>query len=255
VRDRCAAFGLPGAVAEYGAVVYDHASHQAVELLREDEREALGRLRRALRRTRGVHVHNGYQRAVRASIVHSSGRQEPLPPHLASALLAHLQLDTSIEIYPGFAQTDFMVSRVDKALGFAALVEQLPGRADPLAKKPLAFAIGDSRSDLPLLMLAGRAFAPRNADSELGDAGVDVMPGECQLGLAQAVASLLGHPPGDCPRCAGPQLGGDAELLLGVLSAQNAIRWAKLPRAAGLARRLLRSERTGSGLLDSRPES
>jgi hydroxymethylpyrimidine pyrophosphatase-like HAD family hydrolase len=255
VRDRCAAFGLPGGVAEYGAVVYNHARQQAVELLREDEREALGRLRQALERTPGVHVHSGYQRAVRASIVHSSGRQEPLPRHLASALLAHLQLDTSLETYPGFAQTDFMVSRIDKALGLAALVEQLPGTADPLAKKPLAFAIGDSRSDMPLLMLAGRAFAPRNADSELRDAGVEVMPGECQVGLAQAVANLLGHQPGGCPRCAGPQLGGDAELLLGVLSAQNAIRWAKLPRAAGLARRLLRTERAGAWLVDSHPES
>ncbi len=240
VKDRCTEFRLAGAVAEYGAVIYDHARGQTEELLASEEREGLEGLRRSLMKTLGVHVNTGYRRAVRASIVDSSGRRQPLPGELVTTLLAHHGLAASVQAYPGYAQTDFMIRRTDKALGVAALAERLPNAEGRAGKQLLAFAIGDTLSDLPLLMLASQAFAPKNAESELQEAGVHVMPGQCQAGLAQAVDKLLGHRPGGCPRCAAPPLRHDSELLLGVLSAQSLGRRAKLAKAAELAQRVLR---------------
>lgn len=241
VRDRCLAFRMPGAVAEYGAMVYDHEHRAVIELLTADEREALDRLRQALSRTLGVHVDAGYERVVRASIVRSGGRRKPLPMHLATTLLKHLGLDDAINVYPGYAQTDFMVRRVDKVLGLHTLAERLSGASESRTAQPLVFAIGDSQSDLPLLTVARQAFVPRNADRELREAGIEVMTGDCQVGLAQAVGRLLGHPPGGCPRCRMPRLENDARLLLDILSAQNVGRWAKPAHAAKLAIRLLNS--------------
>ena len=101
-------------------------------------------------------------------------------------------------------------------------------------------AVGDTELDLPMLGLARMAFAPANADKKVREAGVEVTSGDCQQGLARAVARLVGHYPGTCPICAAPAQNPDSELLLAVLSAQSAARWAKLLPAARLARLLRR---------------
>src|SRR5205807_3394499 len=106
------------------------------ELVSEQEREGLEELRRSLTRTLGVHVDAGYQRAVRASVVDSSGRRQPLPDDLVTTLLAHHRLEASVQAYPGYAQTDFMVRRVDKALGVAALGARLPGTGEGRGNQP-----------------------------------------------------------------------------------------------------------------------
>jgi hypothetical protein len=84
------------------------------------------------------------------------------------------------------------------------------------------------------------AFAPANADRGVREAGVEIVRGACQQGLAQAVGKLLGHRPGGCRDCSVPPLDRESELVFAVLSAQAAGRWGKLLHAGKLATLLVR---------------
>jgi hypothetical protein len=66
-------------------------------------------------------------------------------------------------------------------------------------------------------------------------AGVPVLSGAYQRGLAQAVGRLLGHAPGGCAVCRVPQVSAEARQLLRLLSVQEAGRWGLVQRAAVLA--------------------
>jgi hydroxymethylpyrimidine pyrophosphatase-like HAD family hydrolase len=240
VRDRCFAYGLRGGVAEYGAVVYDTVHDRAIELLTEEQRGKLDRLRSALGQIRGVHVDAAHQRSVRASLGDAAGVRRPLPMGLATDVLAAQGLVDQFRLVHGDAQTDFVLNGVDKGRGLQALLQACTGGRPADDRKPLALAVGDTELDLPMLGLARMAFAPANADKKVREAGVEVTSGDCQQGLARAVARLVGHYPGTCPICAAPAQNPDSELLLAVLSAQSAARWAKLLPAARLARLLRR---------------
>jgi hypothetical protein len=163
---------------------------------------------------------------------------------LAKDVLAAQGLVDQFRLLHGDAQTDFVLNAVDKASGLRALL-QARGRGGVADhRKPLALAVGDTELDLPMLGLARMAFAPANADEKVRQAGVEVTRGDCQEGLARAITRLVGHYPGTCPMCRAPARNPDSELLLTVLSAQSAARWAKLLPAARLAR-LLRATEEG----------
>jgi hydroxymethylpyrimidine pyrophosphatase-like HAD family hydrolase len=234
VRDRCVAFGLRGGVAEYGAVVYDAVHDRATDLLTEEQRGALDRLRSRLSEIRGIHVGAAHQRSVRASGGAAAGVRTPLPQGLTREVLGALGLAGQVRVVHGDAQTDFVLHGVNKGRGIQALLQAWARGPAADDRKPLALAVGDTELDLPMLGLARMAFAPANADQKVRDAGVEVTSGDCQQGLARAVARLVGHYPGTCPVCAAPAQGRDSELLLSVLSAQSATRWGKLLPAARL---------------------
>ena len=104
--------------------------------------------------------------------------------------------------------------------------------------KPLALAVGDTVSDLPMFALAARAFAPAHAGSDVRSAGVTVLRRPYQSGLALAAAHLLGHLPGGCPTCRAPHLSPEAHLLLTVLAAQETGTWGMVRQALLLAARV-----------------
>jgi hypothetical protein len=128
----------------------------------------------------------------------------------------------------GEGQTDFTISRVDKASGLGTLSRRL--EADGGA---VALAVGDSVSDLPMLAVAERALAPANADAAVRGAGVEVLSKPYQAGLAQGVARLIGHPPGGCALCRAPALAPRTKFVLDVLSAREE---GSMSMAATLAR-------------------
>jgi len=240
VRDRCFAYGLEGGVAEYGAVAYDHRRDRVIELLTEEQRRKLDRLRAALRRIENVQIDDGHQRAVRASTGDPGGRRRHLPARLADEVVAAQDLTGEVRVVHGDAQTDFAVKGVDKGRGLRVLLDALGGTAGGGEAKPLALAVGDTESDLPMLALARMTAAPANADQRLRDAGVPIMAGDCQQGLARAVGKLVGHAPGGCSLCAAGHLDRESKLLLAVLSAQSEVRWGKLRPAVRLVTLLVR---------------
>jgi hypothetical protein len=163
---------------------------------------------------------------VRAYRFDAGAQRRGLPPDLVASLLRE---HPGVCAVPGWAQTDFVAVSVNKAGGFRALADLLgEARMEP------GFAIGDTEADLPLLRVSRHAFAPANADAAVQAAGVRVMRGRFQAGLAQAVAIEIGHRPGGCQVCAPPRLGPRPSLLLLALSAQDQRRWGRLTTAARL---------------------
>jgi hydroxymethylpyrimidine pyrophosphatase-like HAD family hydrolase len=234
VRDRCLAYGLRGGVAEYGAVLYDAIQDRVIELLSEEQRRTLDLLRSELDEIPGVHVDAAHKRSVRASGGNAAGRRRPLAQSTVMDVLGRLGLVDEVWVVHGDAQTDLLLKGVDKGRGVQALLRSPADGRAAAESRPLALAVGDTELDLPVLRLARMALAPANADRKVREAGVEVTSGECQQGLARAVARLLGHYPGTCPVCRARAPSRDAKLLLAVLSAQSAARWGKLLAAARL---------------------
>ncbi len=241
VVERCAAFHLAGGVAEYGAVAYDHVTGRTSVLLSENEQATLAAVRHALRQLPGVWLDESYRHAVRAFRLTQDGRRG-LTSEMIETVVRSIAVEGQVRPIPGAYQTDFMVVGIDKATGLRALVDLLQAPVPAVAPAALlAFAVGDSVSDAPMLRLAAHPFAPANADAGLqalarsGECHVDIMTRPYQAGLLQAVSRFLDHSPAACVTCRVPHHSGDARLVLTALAAQDTGKWGKLIQAVLLA--------------------
>jgi hydroxymethylpyrimidine pyrophosphatase-like HAD family hydrolase len=201
VRDRCLAFGLVGGVAEYGAAIYHDGD--SVDLRPLESGALLDRIRKELSGIPGIRVDPHYRHAVRAR-----SESGPLPSRLIEEIPA--LSDPEVRIIHGDGQTDITVAGIDKATGLTALAALL---SDP----GCAFAIGDTRPDIPLLACADLARAPRNARFGSSGARIQRTRRAYQAGLAEACADLLGHRPGRCPACRPPAFAPRTKTLLAIL--------------------------------------
>ena len=222
---RCRELRLAGAVAEYGAVACRARDGTRSELLEARQRQALERLRRDLQRRPGVFLDPRWERTVRAYRLDAGGNRRGLQRDEVEAVLADAGAELRAE--PGWAQTDFVATGIDKADGVAALLELVAPEVAGM-DHPLALAVGDTEPDLPVMRLAERRWAPANVNPALRAAGVRVARSRFQAGLAEAVADLIGHRPGGCSECRLPELPHDDRLLLQALAAQDAGPWARL---------------------------
>jgi hydroxymethylpyrimidine pyrophosphatase-like HAD family hydrolase len=239
VRERCRSYRLVGGVAEYGAAVYDARTERVRDLLSPEDRERLDSVRRTLSETEGLVVDGDYTSAVRAYRFDDVGRRRGLRLETIKSVLDATALQDRVRSIRGWYQTDFMVNTVDKAFGMRALAGDLGVETDRGAL--LALAVGDSAEDLPLMKLARQAMAPANADSTVQAAGIRILSKPHQLGVAQAVAELIGHAPGACSRCELTQLSARSRLLVTALAAQDARRLGKVLHLFRLAGSLART--------------
>lgn len=205
--DRCTAFGLAGAVAEYGSVVYDNGRRTTTDLRTPAERHLIEQTRCLLTR-RGLDVSPTHRYTVRVRV-----EGGPLPAEVVDAL--PLLQDPRLRIVHGEGQSDVTVRRLDKAVGLQTLAGLLGGA-------PCALAVGDSTADLSMLLSAEVARSPRNAEPRLRQLGVPMTRGAYQAGLVDACADLLGHRPGRCRVCEAPRLTRRAREVLTVLSLPEA---------------------------------
>ena len=201
VRERCAVFGLPGGVAEYGSALV--CDGEAVDLLPPDGRALVEAIREELSGRPGVELDPRYRYTVRATAAGGG----PLPAELIASLAA---AQPGVRVVRGQGQTDFVWAGVDKGSGLRALAARLsaPG---------CALAVGDSASDLPLFECAGLARAPRNARLGAGATGVRLTRHAYQAGLVDACSALLGHRPGECPACHPPAFAPRTKAMLALL--------------------------------------
>jgi len=224
-RQRCHAYRLAGAVAEYGAVAYDPRSGQQLCLLSEAERRAMDEVRVLLAAHGGVEVSPHHRFCVRAS-----ERRRGLDPSVAEQVV--WAMGGSVEAVAAQTQCDFVPARLGKERGLAGLAEMLGAGG-----QGLELAVGDTASDLGMLAMARVARAPAGAEAEvLARARPTRRP--AQAGLLEAVAELVGHPGADCPRCRPPARAPQRALLEAFLGALGGDRRQKLEQAA-LAARLL----------------
>jgi hydroxymethylpyrimidine pyrophosphatase-like HAD family hydrolase len=243
IRERCAAYRLAGGVAEYGSVVYNYGRDEVRELLSDRDRRDLDRLRATLTEISGVSLDRDYCRAVRAYRLDSTGKRRGLSPELVAEVLKTAEVSHRVRQIAGQAQTDFMVTTIDKSTGLRALAADLDAGGRGSSDKPLALAVGDTVSDLPMFDLAAMAFAPANADALVRGSDVMVLRRPYQSGLAMAAGRFLGHSPGGCPVCHDSPLPRDTRLLLAILAAQEAGTWGIARRALVLVARIWGIER------------
>lgn len=207
LKERCAAYKLNGGIAEYGAVLFDQASLQIKVLLTEEEQAILYKIRSRIANKPGIYLDNDYRFAVRAYCLDENRKQTHVDNESVEEIL--LETDTVDQVYAiqGLAQTDFMVKRIDKSYGLREWLVNYDRSSQYQSGahregKPLALAVGDSATDLPMLNLADYANAPANASWEVKQSEIPITSGPYQRGLEQAVTKYLGHRPGSCSSCA-----------------------------------------------------
>ena len=212
--ERCQNYGLAGGVAEYGCVTFNARDALVEVIATPEEQRVVDRLRAELGACDGVTLDEDYTHAIRAFVRDARGARGPVPADLlAEARRAADAQDVSLIV--GDEQTDVVHGSIDKGRGTLAIAASLVGdRLD--AATPLAFAMGDTTTDLPLLRLARAPFAPAHAKAALGAVATVTRSGY-QLGFAEAVEDLVGHAPGGCAQCALRPPTRERRLLLGLL--------------------------------------
>ena len=240
VRERCQAYRLIGGVAEYGAVFYNRLTGKVTSLLGETEVADLERLQSALRADSAIHIDPDYRYSVRAYRIDRTGRRRGLADEAIASVIERAEMRGHIRPIRGQAQTDFVNVGIDKGTGLRAFMAQSEFQGMPRQEKPLAFAVGDTVSDLPMFELAAHAFAPAHADTSVkaaaaNSSNIRIVKLPYQRGLAEAVAITLGHPLSGCPVCKSPVHSADTRELLTLLGVQEFGRWGFVMQALALS--------------------
>jgi phosphoserine phosphatase len=216
------AFGLAGGAAEYGSVLHLHRTASTTALAGEEDLAALQTLRERLDGAPSVRIDPRHRFSVRASTVDRRGRLGTFVPS------GDVVPDRLRAVY-GQAQTDFVGAGLDKADGARVLVREL-------GEQTVALAVGDTAADVGLLRWAPLSVVPRHADAPARAAASRVARHPYQGGLADAVAGLIGHRPGQCPRCAEPDVTAETRTMLRLLRVQESTRLQALIRSLPLLR-------------------
>src|SRR5262249_39877501 len=156
-----------------------------------------------------LRVDEGYQRVARLYRLDPNGRRSGFGRELADELFEEASLSGQFRPIHGEEQCDFVSSDIDKGIAVRRWLSEFGGSMGEIGTpdgKPLVAAIGDSISDIPLLGLARQALAPSNADGALRRTRPWIARRGYQAGTWQAVAQVIGHPPGDCAICRLPAM-------------------------------------------------
>ncbi len=226
VKNRCIAYHLAGGVAEYGAVLYDHASGKTMPLLTEAEQAALTQLRDILSKVPGVQVDPDYQFSVRAYTIDASGKRSGLSDETIARAQADPGSRNQVYAIKGIEQTDFTAIRINKGFGLEQWVAYFdPGsgyeKENAVKEKPIALSVGDGHPDITMFGMSAHAFAPAHARLEENCIMFQVTSKPYQRGFEQAVTKFIGHKPGTCPVCQDPVIQPQTEFMLGLLSVQE----------------------------------
>jgi hydroxymethylpyrimidine pyrophosphatase-like HAD family hydrolase len=233
IRDRCRAYSLDGGVAEYGAALYVTEGDRTIPLVERRQATALDRLRAVLTDESDIRLDPVYRHSLRAYRIGREGRRRPLSQDATASALTRASAVGMVRAIQGVSQTDFIPSAANKGSGIEALSTELGGQ-----RCGIALAVGDSLPDGPFLRLARTAFVPAHAPAGIGNAAVKRAARPYQAGLALAVADLLGHAPGECPRCRPLERGPEQSTVVGLLSIGEGGRRSIPRQTAGLLAQL-----------------
>jgi hydroxymethylpyrimidine pyrophosphatase-like HAD family hydrolase len=232
VRERCAAYSLPGGVAEYGGWAYDVSAGTAVRLVNDEQMADLARLA-AVAQAMGATLDPSYSTVVRVFVHSPDGRRRHPSADFVESALRDAGVVGRVSAVTGYGQTDFLPNGVDKGNGLRVLASYLGAEAN--AQPLVALAVGDTSSDIPMLDLAQHRCGPANAERSVVESGAHISSRPYQAGLADAARRLLGHAPGACPQCS-THCDPAAEFVIAALSAEDVTGLRKLWTVINLAR-------------------
>jgi hydroxymethylpyrimidine pyrophosphatase-like HAD family hydrolase len=227
VTEYCAAYDCVGAVAEYGAFVWDGVEHRGRALLSPGSLRELTRAREALGRLPGVFIDENYKYSMKA-YTYEGGTPVPLPTPLVLGFLEKYDL-TGLTFHQTSIDTTIVSAEVNKGNGLIALLE--------LMGKPGAetLAIGDSEPDLAMFRASGRSFAPGHiiCKRQARLLGCSISPHPFQRGFLSIVRAIV-HPDGgtcDLCRSAEPIAAGRDDLVIDLLRVADERPWWRRSRA------------------------
>jgi hydroxymethylpyrimidine pyrophosphatase-like HAD family hydrolase len=196
VKEYCRAYGLVGAVAEYGSYVWDAVAARARVVVGPEALGQLERARQALGRLPGVFLDERYVYSVRAC-TYEEGGPGPLPTLAVQQVMAGEGLDR-LRFLQTTVDTTVVAREVDKGKGLLALLD-LAGRANAET-----VAVGDTEPDLAMFRAATRGFAPAHTSCArlARSLGCRIAGLPYQRGLLEIVRSLVHADGGRCEQCA-----------------------------------------------------
>lgn len=228
VQDRCAAYRLPGGIAEYGAVAWDAVHGRCLPLAGEDARRSLERLRQALTAETDILVDPRYRHTLRLFRNTPDGRRGMPAPEIEKLVERHGI--PGLEVVEGFRKTVVWPSGTEKAAALPALLESLGiDRA-----RVRMHAVGDEFTDFGLMREADRAHAPGNATAAVRERAaamrIEIASRERQAGVLQIVERAL-HGRRGCAICTPPPMSPADRALVAVLSVQDLPKWRRFAYA------------------------
>jgi len=206
VKAYCAAYGLSGGIAEYGACLWDAVAGKSEALISDETLTQLESLRRHLRQLPGVFLDERHRYSVRAftyrdkpdgllsSLVRSmkaspvgDGAVAPLPGLVIERVMAELGLDR-LSYHHTVIDTTIIAREADKGSGLAALRDRV---LEPGAE---TIAVGDSKPDLAMFRIASRSYAPANIScgAQARDLGCRIVAEPFQSGLLAIARTITG---------------------------------------------------------------
>ncbi len=180
VRRYCDAYGLPGGIAEFGAVFVDAVHQRELPLIDEIGSEQLVRCREALKEIPGVFVDPGYEYSIRAYRYNRSGTiglsDDELKQLLRGPEFSHL---TYIRRDP---DSYIVQKRTGKGTALRFVRREVGSATVPVS------AIGESKFDIGMLKAAEFAYAPANCAPAMRDLA---RQGQCRILRQQFQNGLL----------------------------------------------------------------
>ncbi|HTD48252.1 MAG TPA: HAD hydrolase family protein [bacterium] len=195
VKEYSRAYGFVGAVAEYGAVVWDAVDGGERILVSPESLQQLEDVRSALRRVPGVFLNEDLRYSIRA-YTFERGMTVSLPTLLVRDVIAGLHADR-LGFVQTYLDTAIVPREVDKGKGLLALLDLAGRRGIETA------AIGDGEPDLAMFRVAGRSFAPAHIPCRAAAKllGCRIARRPYQMGLLESVRAMLHPDGGGCDRC------------------------------------------------------
>jgi hydroxymethylpyrimidine pyrophosphatase-like HAD family hydrolase len=212
VKAYCKHYGFPGGIAEYGSVIWDETKQSSEVLVSAEALEEIKALEQALMAIPGIFINPFYQCSIRAYSF-DRDRTIPIPEATIGGLFEKLGIKhlTSKRTH---IDTAILSRDVDKGKSLIRLKESKGIKNGEIG------AIGDTESDLPMLIVADKGFLVRNSTIDLKRAarkfGVLVVMSSFQTGLLEAIEIFLHGANGvGCTHCkaALEKLRGKADLL------------------------------------------
>lgn len=213
VREYCAAFALPGGVAENGSCLWDALAGKEHVLVGPEVLEEVDRVREALERVPGVFTNHHYRCSIKAFTYGEAGTV-PLPLPLVMEVLDRAGA-RALAVHQTTTDTAITFRDVDKGTGLLAML-RLIGR-----EGAESIAIGDTEPDLAMFRVATRSHAPAHiwVRSLATLLGCQVADAAYQAGFLQIARRIVHGDGAGCPACVEPRFeaSGQAGLLMDVL--------------------------------------
>ncbi len=198
VKEYCKYYGFAGGIGEYGSVIWDEIEQKAEVLIPLEAYQEISVLREALQEIPGIFINPFYEYSIRAYF-YNKERTQPLPDAIIGNLFKKIGIK-HLAAKKSYIDTAIYAKNTDK--GKALLSLKL--RKNMIKSK--IGAVGDTESDLPMLIVADQGFLVNNSSIDLKRKarhfGVTITSSSFQSGLLEAVNYFLhGKKNSNCDNC------------------------------------------------------